>query len=105
MATKLPVTDYDVLARQPEEMSVGQLNFVVRDLRERLYQKTLENQELRDQAHAGHGRGNPETGPDESDCPCRTGPRRQDCAASGCGFCRAASKDDTRPVVREIEHG
>jgi hypothetical protein len=35
------VTEYDVLTRTPEEMTVGKLNKVVRALREKLYQKTV----------------------------------------------------------------
>lgn len=41
--------------------------------------------------HDEHGRGSPEYGPDDPDCPCRlTNGLRQQCARSGCGFCVAA---------------
>lgn len=36
--------------------------------------------------HATHGRGG-ESGPDDSDCPCRQTSSRFACAKSGCGFC------------------
>ncbi len=39
--------------------------------------------------HSDHGRGTKETGPDGSDCGCRTTEHMISCAVSGCGFCRA----------------
>lgn len=40
--------------------------------------------------HDDHGREASPGGPDAPDCPCRTTPEREECAAAGCGFCRAA---------------
>lgn len=40
--------------------------------------------------HSDHGRGDAENGPDDPDCPCRNTNFREECAAAGCGFCRAA---------------
>lgn len=37
--------------------------------------------------HADHGRGTPEDGPEDCDCPCRSTPDQGACAAAGCGFC------------------
>lgn len=42
-------------------------------------------------AHLEHGRGTADDGPVDSDCACRATHREADCAAEGCGFCRAAS--------------
>ena len=39
--------------------------------------------------HSEHGRGDAESGPDESDCPCRETQFKAECASSGCGFCHA----------------
>jgi hypothetical protein len=41
-------------------------------------------------AHADHGRGTSESGPDDPDCPCRNTPEMTTCAFAGCGFCTAA---------------
>lgn len=41
-------------------------------------------------SHADHGRGSPDDGPDDSDCPCRGTVQQAECADSGCGFCAAA---------------
>lgn len=41
--------------------------------------------------HTGHGRElSPGDGPDAEDCPCRASELQAECAAEGCGFCRAA---------------
>lgn len=37
--------------------------------------------------HADHGRGTPEDGPEDCDCPCRSTPDQDACAAAWCGFC------------------
>lgn len=51
--------------------------------------------------HATHGRGQPETGPDDPDCPCRgTGLQRR-CAQAGCGFCRCELEGDVMVVDRQ----
>lgn len=41
-------------------------------------------------AHADHGRGTLEGGPDDGDCPCRATQDQGACAAAGCGFCMSA---------------
>ena len=43
--------------------------------------------------HDGHGTGD-SSGPDHPDCPCRGGPKQEECAQAGCGFCRAACLKD-----------
>jgi hypothetical protein len=50
--------------------------------------------------HSDHGRGGPD-GPDDPDCPCRSTGERDVCAASGCGFCRAARMNEGR-VLRDF---
>ncbi len=40
--------------------------------------------------HHEHGRGTAEDGPDDSDCPCRATLLQDECASTGCGFCRVA---------------
>lgn len=42
-------------------------------------------------SHVGHGRGDVDNGPDDSDCLCRGTNEQADCATSGCGFCVVAS--------------
>lgn len=42
--------------------------------------------------HAKHGRGQPESGPDDHDCPCRGTPQQLACADAGCGFCVSAEQ-------------
>lgn len=39
--------------------------------------------------HTDHGQGD-DTGPLDSDCPCREGVEEAECAKSGCGFCKSA---------------
>lgn len=65
--------------------------------------------------HHAHGRGTADAGPDDPDCPCRATPRQAECAAAGCGFCRAAAPkphESTCPrgraggaVAIECKHG
>jgi len=40
--------------------------------------------------HGQHGRGAPDGGPDDPDCPCRGSVLEVACAAAGCGFCVAS---------------
>jgi hypothetical protein len=40
------LTEYQINIQQPEEMSVQTLNELVKELRERLYQQRLKNQQL-----------------------------------------------------------
>lgn len=42
------VTEYEIHSAEPESLNVGQLNRVVRELRELLYQKQLELQKERE---------------------------------------------------------
>lgn len=42
--------------------------------------------------HSDHGRGDDESGPDDSDCLCRGTAQEAACAADGCGFCVASDK-------------
>lgn len=37
--------------------------------------------------HTHHGRGTPESGPEDPDCPCRSTILQVECAKTGCGFC------------------
>lgn len=41
--------------------------------------------------HSTHGRGD-DSGPDDSDCPCRDTVNQKVCGDSGCGFCAGANK-------------
>lgn len=50
-------------------------------------------------AHADHGRGTPEDGPDDGDCPCRTTQDQGACAAAGCGFCLSARNVQPRSIA------
>lgn len=45
--------------------------------------------------HTLHGRWSEGAdGPDDPDCPCRATARQVECAAEGCGFCRAAEESN-----------
>lgn len=48
--------------------------------------------------HGKHGRGDPESGPDDPDCPCRRTKEQAACAVAGCGFCIAALPDYLRTL-------
>lgn len=43
------LTDYQINTQQPEEMSVQTLNELVKELRERLYQQRIKNQQLEEE--------------------------------------------------------
>ncbi len=43
--------------------------------------------------HSDHGRGTEADGPDDCDCPCRSTNEERQCAAKGCGFCRALTPE------------
>jgi hypothetical protein len=47
--------------------------------------------------HSGHGQGDAEDGPSDSDCGCRgDGADQTICASAGCGFCLAAETQNER---------
>lgn len=57
--------------------------------------------------HLNHGRGDSESGPDDSGCPCTGKPEELACADAGCGFCVAATmpKPTPTPVAPDGERG
>ena len=44
--------------------------------------------------HSDHGRGDPDDGPDDIDCPCRGGLLEEECRATGCGYCFSPLRRD-----------
>lgn len=49
--------------------------------------------------HADHGRGSPESGPEDPDCPCRATALQAACAKEGCGFCVCDAPADFGSVL------
>lgn len=53
--------------------------------------------------HSEHGRGSPELGPDDPDCPCRKTELEGACAEAGCGFCISSRDSAFEEMVKDAE--